>query len=112
MRVEPVCGTGSFCQPHHWTEGSALVCDEESHPAVSWGAGGWPLEAVLQDFEDLLYVFLLFPSLFQWFDTAPSRTCPQCRNQVKPSPVHTCGTVHCSGTEELWPGVMVEKGSW
>uniref|UniRef100_A0A663EUV0 TRAF interacting protein n=1 Tax=Aquila chrysaetos chrysaetos TaxID=223781 RepID=A0A663EUV0_AQUCH len=24
--------------------------------------------------------------LIQWFDTAPSRTCPQCRIQVKPSP--------------------------
>uniref|UniRef100_A0A8B9N8A5 RING-type domain-containing protein n=1 Tax=Accipiter nisus TaxID=211598 RepID=A0A8B9N8A5_9AVES len=23
--------------------------------------------------------------LIQWFDTAPSRTCPQCRIQVKPS---------------------------
>lgn len=33
--------------------GSALVCDEESHPDVSWGAGGWPLEAVLQDFKDV-----------------------------------------------------------
>ncbi|XP_008630506.2 PREDICTED: E3 ubiquitin-protein ligase TRAIP [Corvus brachyrhynchos] len=62
--------------------GSALVCNEESHPDVSWGAGGWPLEAVLQNFEDLLYVFLFFLSLIQWFDTAPSRTCPQCRTQV------------------------------
>lgn len=69
------------------------VCDEESDPAVSWGPGGCPLEAVVQDFKDLLYVFHFFLSLLQWFDTAPSRTCPQCRNQVKPPPVHTCGTV-------------------
>ncbi|XP_077642202.1 E3 ubiquitin-protein ligase TRAIP isoform X1 [Lonchura striata] len=61
---------------------SALVCDREPHPVVSWGAGRWPLEAVLQGCKDLLYVFLFFLSLFQWFDTAPSRTCPQCRNQV------------------------------
>uniref|UniRef100_A0A8C5X9V4 TRAF interacting protein n=1 Tax=Malurus cyaneus samueli TaxID=2593467 RepID=A0A8C5X9V4_9PASS len=31
--------------------------------------------------------------LIQWFDTAPSRTCPQCRIQVKPSPVAQCSAV-------------------
>lgn len=72
MRVEHGAPAGR-------TEGSALECDEESHPAGSWGAA-------LQDFKDLLYVFLFFLSLLQWFDTAPSRTCPQCRNQVKSSP--------------------------
>ena len=30
-------------------------------------------------------VSLSVRSLFQWFDTAPSRTCPQCRIQVPPS---------------------------
>uniref|UniRef100_A0A8B9Z5S5 TRAF interacting protein n=1 Tax=Buteo japonicus TaxID=224669 RepID=A0A8B9Z5S5_9AVES len=36
----------------------------------------------LPDFKDLPCVFFSFLSLIQWFDTAPSRTCPQCRIQV------------------------------
>nr|XP_009679026.1 PREDICTED: E3 ubiquitin-protein ligase TRAIP [Struthio camelus australis] len=38
--------------------------------------------AVLLNCKDSPCVFFSFLSLIQWFDTAPSRTCPQCRIQV------------------------------
>lgn len=91
-----------------------LVCKRESHPSVSWSVGGWPLGAALLDFKDLPYVSFSSLSLIQWFDTAPSRTCPQCRIQVKPSPLFLWHDALLNGTEEPWSGpvVMQGKGSW
>lgn len=80
---------------------SALMCCVmRSHILLSPGVLGHGLWKQCPRIVRIYCVFLFFLSLFQWFDTAPSRTCPQCRNQVKPSPVHTCGT------RELWAGVM------
>lgn len=39
----------------------------------------WVYVSCLNQFE---FIFLDFPSLLQWFQTAPTKTCPQCRKQV------------------------------